>query len=208
MGPGHSISMLAKRVASAPHARRWYFAIFLLAFRSARHSFPFMPGFPMPIVRPLTLARSFCRRFAFESGDLWISADRNRTFPCSDGRMEPTIAGVLDCRCLYGGLAAWMQTDFKRLIAYSSFSHVNFILAGIFVWNQMGHEGAILQALNHGVTIAGFFIVAGWLKSGLVLLPMGRFMASKCLPQLCWLTLIFVLSSVALPGTNNFVGEM
>src|SRR5262249_51331265 len=101
------------------------------------------------------------------------------------------------------------QNDFKRLIAYSSLSHVNFILAGVFVWMQPAQSGAVLQALNHGVTITGLFLVAGWLEERLGLM---RFYQSsglaKFLPHLCWLTLIFVLSSVALPGTNNFVGEL
>jgi NADH-quinone oxidoreductase subunit M len=102
-----------------------------------------------------------------------------------------------------------MQKDFKRLIAYSSFSHVNFILVGLFIWNQMAHSGAILQALNHGITIAGLFLVAGWLEERLGSTIIGNVSGmAKFLPQLCWLTLFFVLSSVALPGLNNFVGEL
>ena len=111
---------------------------------------------------------------------------------------------------LYGAFAAWGQTDFKRLIAYSSFSHVNFVLAGLFVWNQMAHGGAILQAVNHAVTIAGLFLVAGWLEDApwhdrvwTALAGLTRYM-----PKLSWMTLFFVLSTVALPGLNNFVSEV
>ena len=72
------------------------------------------------------------------------------------------IAGVF-----YGGLAAWRQQDFKRLIAYSSLAHVNFILAGLFVWNEAAISGAILQALNHAITITALFVASGWLEERL-----------------------------------------
>jgi NADH-quinone oxidoreductase subunit M len=102
-----------------------------------------------------------------------------------------------------------MQPDFKRLIAYSSFSHVNFILVGLFVWNQTAHSGAILQAFNHGIIITGLFLVAGWLETRIGSTSMSPFQGmAKFLPYLCWLTLVFVLASVALPGTNGFIGEL
>ena len=102
-----------------------------------------------------------------------------------------------------------MQNDYKRLLAYSSFSHVNFVLVGVFIWNQTAHEGAILQALNHGLTITALFLVAGWLQERIGTTKIRQFSGlAKFLPYLCWLTLFFVLSNVALPGTNNFVGEI
>jgi NADH-quinone oxidoreductase subunit M len=113
------------------------------------------------------------------------------------------IAGVF-----YGAFAAWSQNDFKRLLAYSSFSHVNFVLVGIFVWSQMALSGAILQAMNHGLTITALFLVAGWLQERIGSTSLGQTSGmAKYLPHLCWVTLFFVLSSIALPGLNNFVGE-
>jgi len=110
---------------------------------------------------------------------------------------------------LYGAFAAWSQTDFKRLIAYSSFSHVNFVLAGLFVWNQMANSGAILQAVNHAVSITGLFLVAGWLEARLGTTQFGSVSGlAQYLPRLAWLTLFFVMSAVALPGLNNFVSEI
>lgn len=109
----------------------------------------------------------------------------------------------------WGALAATRENDFKRLIAYSSFSHVNFILVGLFVWNQTAEIGSVLQAFNHGMTITALFLVAGWLEVRLGTTRMEAVSGLACyLPQLCWVTLFFVLSSVALPGLNNFVGEL
>jgi NADH-quinone oxidoreductase subunit M len=122
---------------------------------------------------------------------------------------SPWLLGLAIAGVFYGGLAAWRQRDFKRLLAYSSLSHVNFILVGLFVWNQTAHEGAILQAVNHGLTITALFLVAGWLEERLGSTEIDQASGlAKFFPQLCWLTVFFVMASVALPGTNNFVGEL
>jgi NADH-quinone oxidoreductase subunit M len=109
---------------------------------------------------------------------------------------------------LYGGIAAWTQTDFKRLIAYSSLSHVNFILAGLFAFSLPALEGAVLQSVNHGVTVTALFFAADWLQKriGTTLFSSGGGLALE-FPHLTWVVFIFVLSAVALPGTGSFVGE-
>lgn len=110
---------------------------------------------------------------------------------------------------LYGAFAAWSEKDFKALLAYSSFSHVNFILAGVFAASSVAHYGAVLQSLNHALTITSLFLVAAFLAYQLksTLLAKGGGIA-KLMPKLCWFTFFFVLSSVALPGLNNFIGEV
>ena len=129
-------------------------------------------------------------------------------FPEIMKEWSPLLLGLAIAGVFYGGLAAWMQNDFKRLIAYSSFSHVNFILVGIFVWNELARTGTILQAFNHGVTITALFLSVGWLEQRLGRTSMSQVGGlAKFMPLLCWLTLFFVLSSVALPGTNTFIGE-
>lgn len=110
---------------------------------------------------------------------------------------------------LYGALAAYRENNFKRIIAYSSFSHVNFILAGIFVASKAANEGSVLQAFNHGIIITGLFLVSGWLEMRLnstSLFSAGGL--AKLFPRLTWLTFIFILASIALPGTNGFIGEL
>ena len=122
---------------------------------------------------------------------------------------SPLLLGFAIAGVLYGGLAAWMQNDYKKLLAYSSFSHVNFVLAGLFIGSEVAHQGAILQAFNHGITIAALFLVSGWLEERILTTRIGHIGGlAKFLPHLCWLTCFFVLSSIALPGTNNFIGEL
>ena len=122
--------------------------------------------------------------------------------------MTPYLLALAVVGVIYGSLLAWRALDYKRLIAYSSFAHVNFILAGLFVWNLWAKEGAILQAVNHSITIAALFLVVYYLEKRIDTRELAPYGLASQVPRLCWITLFFVLSSVALPGLNNFVGEV
>lgn len=198
-----------KRVAETfPHAA-WVAAVFLLAFAVKTPLFPFQGWLPDTYYQastPSTILLSAILSKAGIYGVLRISID---LFPQQMQEWSPYLIGLAVIGVFYGALAAWTQRDFKRLIAYSSFSHVNFILVGLFVWDHTAQAGAVLQALNHGITIAALFLAAGWLEErtgSTAIGPMGGL--AYFMPRLCWFTLIFVLSSVALPGTNSFVGEL
>jgi NADH-quinone oxidoreductase subunit M len=203
-----SLDGLSQTAAASPFAAV-ICAVFLLAFAVKTPLFPFHAWLPdayceAPAVGTLLLSALLSKAGIF--GFLRIGLG---LFPLYMQKWGPFLLTLSIAGVLYGGLAAWMQTDFKRLIAYSSLSHVNFVLAGIFVWNEVAHQGAILQAINHSITIAGLFLAAGWLEERLKSTSMAPFSGlAKYLPHLCWLTLVFILSSVALPGTNGFVGEL
>lgn len=184
-------------------------AVFLLAFAVKTPMFPFHAWLPdayyqAPVAGTILLSALLSKAGIY--GFLRIGLE---FFPTHIMEWSPLLLSLSIAGVFFGGLSAWMQTDFKRLIAYSSLSHVNFILVGIFVWNDPAHSGAILQALNHGVTITALFLVAGWLQDRLGNTSMLKVSGlAKYMPWLCWFTLFFVLSSVALPGLNNFVGEL
>jgi NADH-quinone oxidoreductase subunit M len=197
------------RISSATPYATWLCAIFLLAFAVKTPLFPFHAWLPDAYYQASTPGTIFLSALLSKAGIYGILRVGMGLFPTILREWSPWLVSLAIVGVLYGGLAAWMQRDFKRLIAYSSFSHVNFILAGLFLWNQPAQTGSILQALNHGITITGLFLVAGWLEGRLGSTAIGPVSGlAKFLPQLCWLTLFFVLSSVALPGTNNFVGEI
>ncbi|WP_068470265.1 complex I subunit 4 family protein [Candidatus Protochlamydia phocaeensis] len=203
-----NLDALARFSHTMPHAA-WIGFVFILAFAVKTPLFPFHAWLPdayyeAPIAGSILLSALLSKAGIY--GFLRIGLE---LFPNLIQAWSPLLLGLAIAGVLYGGLAAWMQSDFKRLIAYSSFSHVNFVLAGLFVWSQAAHGGAILQAINHGISIAGLFLVVGWLEERLqstAIGPAGGL--AKFMPHLCWLTLLFVLSSVALPGTNSFVGEI
>jgi NADH-quinone oxidoreductase subunit M len=109
----------------------------------------------------------------------------------------------------YAGWIALVQTDLKRLVAYSSISHMGLIVIGLAVWNIMTLSGSILQMINHGITTSALFILIGMLDERLhtrKLSDLGGLW--KIIPLWSGFFLFFALASLGLPGLNNFVGEM
>lgn len=187
----------------------WIGAIFLLAFAVKTPLFPFHAWLPEAYTQASITGTILLSAVLSKAGIYGIARLGVGVFPQLLQQWSPWLLALAIVGVLYGGLAAWAQRDYKRLIAYSSFSHVNVILAGLFVWDQTAHAGALLQAINHALTITALFIVAHWLEQRIGSTTIGPVSgAASWLPRLCWLTLFFVLASVALPGTNNFVGEL
>lgn len=194
--------------ASASAYAPWLCGIFLLAFAVKTPLFPFHGWLPDAYTQAPTSGTILLSGILSKAGIYGILRVGMEFFPEILREWSPLLLGLSIAGVFYAGLAAWMQNDYKRLIAYSSFAHVNFILVGMFVWNEMARTGTILQAFNHGVTITALFLVAGWLEKRLGKTSMAQAGGlAKFMPHLCWLTLFFVLSSVALPGTNTFIGE-
>lgn len=205
---GFDMDHLQNVAQTASHSK-WILAIFLLAFAVKTPLFPFHAWLPDAYCQASTPGTILLSAILSKAGVYGIVRIGMGFFPSLLMEWSPWLLGLAIVGVFYGGLAAWRQNDFKRLIAYSSFSHVNFILAGLFIWHHPAQLGAVLQALNHGVTIAGLFLASGWLENRLHSTSMHQTGGlAKFLPVLCWLTLCFVLSSVALPGTNNFIGEL
>jgi len=203
-----NIATLAKTAQTIPYAT-WLCAIFILAFAVKTPLFPFHAWLPDAYTQAPTAGTILLSALLSKAGIYGFLRITMELFPKVLAEWSPVLVILGIVGVFYGAFAAWMQNDYKRLIAYSSFSHVNFILIGLFVWNQTAQSGAILQSLNHGITIAALFLVVGWLEDRLGTTAMDPFSGlAKFLPILCWFTLVFVLSSVALPGTNNFVGEL
>lgn len=198
---------LAPIASQAPYAH-WIAFVFLLAFAVKTPLFPFHAWLPDTYCQAPTTGTIILAGVLSKAGIYGILRIGTGFFAPILQEWSPILIGLAIAGVFYGGLAAWRQTDYKRLIAYSSFSHVNFILAGLFIWNVEAQSGAILQSLNHALTISALFLVASWLEKRLGTTQMSPFSGlATIFPRLCWVTLVFVLASVALPGTNNFVGE-
>ncbi|MDP1834717.1 MAG: NADH-quinone oxidoreductase subunit M [Chlamydiales bacterium] len=202
------LDVLAHFASSAKYAP-WIFAVFLLAFAVKTPLFPFHGWLPDTYYYAPTAGTILLSALLSKAGIYGVVRIGVGLFPNLMQEWSLVLIGLAVTGVFYGALAAWRQMDYKRLIAYSSFSHVNFILVGLFVWSETAQTGAVLQALNHGVTITALFLASGWLQKRLGSTAIGEVGGmAKFVPHLCWLTLIFVLSSVALPGTNSFVGEL
>lgn len=203
-----NIDQLAASASQVPHADL-IFAVFILAFAVKTPLFPFHAWLPSTYMQAPFAGTILLAALLSKAGIYGIARIGYELFPQQMIQYSQPLLGLAIAGTLYGALAAWTQDSIKRLIAYSSLSHVNFILAGLFISSEVAFQGAVLQAFNHGITIAALFLVTYWLLQRVDETSLGALGgAAKYLPKLCWLTMFFVLSAVALPTTNNFVGEL
>lgn len=203
-----NLDQLKLVATDAPYATL-LFAIFLLAFAVKTPLFPFHAWLPITYVQAPFAGTILLAALLSKAGIYGIARIGWELFPKQMGEYSLPLLCLAIAGTLYGAFAAWTQDSIKRLIAYSSLSHVNFILAGLFLTGEVAFQGAILQAFNHGITIAALFLVTYWLLLRVEETSLGAISgAAKYLPKLCWITLFFVLSAIALPGTNNFIGEL
>ncbi len=113
------------------------------------------------------------------------------------------VAGII-----YGAVLAFGQTDFKRLVAYSSVSHMGFILLGVYAWNELALQGAVMQMVAHGFSTAALFMIAGSLQERLHTREMPKMGGLwQSMPRMAAIAMFFVLASLGLPGLGNFVAE-
>jgi NADH-quinone oxidoreductase subunit M len=129
-------------------------------------------------------------------------------FPQATVQAAPWMGVLAVIGILYGALVALGQKDLKKLVAYSSVSHLGFVMLGIFALNLQGLSGGILQMINHGLSTGALFLIVGMLYERRHTRELAAFGGLwKVLPLMGGLSLIVTLSSMGLPGLNGFVGE-
>ena len=129
-------------------------------------------------------------------------------FPAAAAFFAPVLAMLAVVGIIYGALVAMVQPDMKKLVAYSSVSHLGFVVLGIAAMNTQGVQGAVYQMLNHGVSTGGLFLIVGMLSDRRHTRLIAEFGGlKKVMPRLVAVFLIVTLSSIGLPGLNGFVGE-
>jgi NADH-quinone oxidoreductase subunit M len=129
-------------------------------------------------------------------------------FPEAAARFAPWMAVLAVIGILYGAAVSYAQRDVKKLVAYSSVSHLGFVVLGLFALNSQGIQGGILQMVNHGLSTGALFIIVGMIYERRHTREMDDFGGLwRVMPVYAALTLIVTLSSMGLPGLNGFVGE-
>jgi NADH-quinone oxidoreductase subunit M len=120
----------------------------------------------------------------------------------------PYIAGLAVVGIIYGALVSMVQADFKKLVAYSSVSHLGFVVLGIFAVNEEGMQGGVIQMINHGLSTGALFLLVGMIydrRHTRMIKDFGGL--AKQMPVYATFFMIVMLSSVGLPGLNGFIGE-
>ena len=184
------------------------FAAFFLAFAIKVPMFPFHTWLPDAHVEAPTAGSVILASVLLKMGAYGFVRFSLPMLPDASQAMTPLIAALSIIAIIYGAYMALAQVDLKKLIAYSSVSHMGFVTLGLFVMNQQGIEGAVLQMVNHGITTGALFLCVGIIyertHSRLIADNVGL---AKPMPRYATLLVIFALSSLGLPGTNSFVGE-
>jgi NADH-quinone oxidoreductase subunit M len=129
-------------------------------------------------------------------------------FPDAAVRYAPVLAVLAVIGILYGAVVSYAQSDAKKLVAYSSVSHLGFVILGLFALNSQGIQGAILQMVNHGISTGALFLLVGVIYERRHTRELAQFGGLwKVMPVYGAFMLIVALSSMGLPGLNGFVGE-
>lgn len=191
-----------------PFMQIWMFLFFFLAFAVKVPVFPFhswLPhayaACPIPALILLTGAMSKTGAYGFLRFCLPL-------FPEAVDSMALTIGFMAASGMVYGAWIAIAQKDIKSLVAYSSISHLGFIVLGIFARNGEGIEGSVLQMVNHGIIASALFLIVGFIeiRTGTRNLNELRGL-SKAMPALYGAFMLVMLAALGLPGLNGFVGE-
>jgi NADH-quinone oxidoreductase subunit M len=190
------------------HLQFWFFLAFALAFAVKVPLFPFHTWLPDAHVEAPTAGSVILAGVMLKMGTYGLVRFAFPLFPQAAGFFAPYLAGLAVIGIVYGALVAMVQPDMKKLVAYSSVSHLGFVVLGICAMNTQGVQGAVYQMINHGVSTGGLFLIVGMLSDRRHTRLIAEYGGlKKVTPHLVAAFLIVTLSSIGLPGLNGFVGE-
>ena len=203
-----SLPVLIATRSTFAQAQIWLFLAFGLAFAIKVPMWPFHSWLPDAHVEAPTAGSVILAGVLLKMGAYGFLRFNLPLFPEASLRLAPWMAGLAIIGILYGAAVAYAQTDLKKMVAYSSVSHLGFVMLGIFSLTPLGISGAILQMVNHGISTGALFLMVGMLYERRHTRDLSAFGGLwKVLPVLGALSLIITLSSMGLPGLNGFVGE-
>ncbi|MFN8059610.1 MAG: NADH-quinone oxidoreductase subunit M [Vicinamibacterales bacterium] len=192
----------------APATQTWCFLAFALAFAIKVPLFPLHTWLPDAHVEAPTAGSVILAGVLLKMGTYGLVRFAFPLFPIAAVEWAPMLALLAVVGIVYGALVAMVQPDMKKLVAYSSVSHLGFVVLGICAMNVQGLQGAIYQMLNHGVSTGGLFLLVGMLSDRRHTRLISEFGGLKnVMPKLTAAFFIVTLSSIALPGLNGFIGE-
>jgi NADH-quinone oxidoreductase subunit M len=187
----------------------WGFLAFAIAFAIKVPLFPFHTWLPDAHVQAPTAGSVILAGVLLKMGTYGLVRFAFPLFPDAALFFAPYLGVLAVIGIIYGALVAMVQPDLKKLVAYSSVSHLGFVALGISATNVQGMQGAVYQMLNHGVSTGALFLIVGMLSDRRHTRLIAEFGGlKKVLPKLTTAFLIATLASIGLPGLNGFVGEL
>jgi NADH-quinone oxidoreductase subunit M len=190
------------------HLQFWFFLAFALAFAIKVPLFPFHTWLPDAHVEAPTAGSVILAGVMLKMGTYGLVRFAFPLFPNAAAFFAFPIGVLAVIGIIYGALVAMVQPDMKKLVAYSSVSHLGFVVLGIAAMNTQGVSGAVYQMLNHGVSTGGLFLIVGMLSDRRHTRLISEYGGlKKVTPRLVAAFLLVTLSSIGLPGLNGFVGE-
>ncbi len=211
--PGGSFTTdLTKLTAVAPGTpitvQNWMFLAFAISFFIKVPLFPFHTWLPDAHVQAPTAGSVLLAGVLLKMGTYGLVRFCLPLFPYAVFNFLPIIAILSVVGILYGALVSMVQPDLKKLVAYSSVSHLGFVVLGIFAMTEEAMQGSVLQMINHGLSTGALFLLVGMIyerRHTKLIADFGGL--ARIMPVFAALYMIVMLSSVGLPGLNGFVGE-
>jgi NADH-quinone oxidoreductase subunit M len=208
--PNFSYDVIVSTARVAPAASIWLFAAFFLAFAVKVPMFPFHTWLPDAHVEAPTAGSVVLAGIMLKLGTFGFIRLAVPLFPEAAMRddVRAVILGLAVIGIIYGALVSLVQPDFKKLVAYSSVSHLGFVMLGIFAMTVESVQGALLVMINHGISTGALFFLIGMIyerRHTRMIESYGGI--ARTVPLFATLLTLVSLSSIGVPGTNGFVGE-
>ncbi len=207
-GGTFSVPDLAAQGNIPTNVQTWLFLAFAAAFAIKVPMWPLHSWLPDAHVEAPTAGSVILAGVLLKLGTYGFLRFNLGLFPEATVKAAPWIALLATIGIIYGAAVSYAQADVKKLVAYSSVSHLGFVMLGLFALNSQGMQGAILQMINHGLSTGALFLLVGMIYEQTHTRELKVYGGLwKVTPIFATIMLIVALSSMGLPGLNGFVGE-
>jgi len=207
-GGSFSVPELIAKGGIPANVQTWLFLAFAAAFAIKVPMWPLHSWLPDAHVEAPTAGSVILAGVLLKMGTYGFLRFNLPLFPAAAVQLAPWMALLAVIGILYGAAVSYAQQDVKKLVAYSSVSHLGFVMLGLFALNPQGIQGGILQMVNHGLSTGALFLIVGMIYERRHTRDMDAFGGLwKIMPIYGVMTLVVTLSSMGLPGLNGFVGE-
>jgi NADH-quinone oxidoreductase subunit M len=201
-------TLIATGKEMTPTQQTWVLLALLAGFAVKVPLFPVHTWLPLAHTEAPTAGSVILAGVLLKLGTYGLIRLAIPMFPDAAGRCAPAIAVLAIIGILYTALICWVQKDLKKLIAYSSVSHLGFCVLGMFALDLIGGQGSVMYMLNHGLSTGALFLCVGMIYERFHTREMAQMSGlARIMPVWSFFLVFFALASVGLPGLNGFVGE-